>query len=75
MRDLDIEKVSEKISTEIAKLRKDYPCKKYYINEGVFDNDYLLNDIEDDYWIDIPPKKSYELKLKIEGDFKNYGKV
>jgi hypothetical protein len=42
---LDIEKISEKISLEIAKLRKDYPYNLYYIHEGVF-NEFLINDYE-----------------------------
>jgi hypothetical protein len=42
---LDIEKLSKKISLEIAKLRKDYPYNLYYIHEGVFD-EFLINDNE-----------------------------
>jgi hypothetical protein len=42
---LDIEKLSKKISLEIAKLRKDYPYNLYYIHEGVFD-EFLINDYE-----------------------------
>jgi hypothetical protein len=42
---LDIEKLAEKISLEIAKLRKYYPYNLYYIHEGVFD-EFLINDYE-----------------------------
>jgi hypothetical protein len=46
---LDIEKLAEKISLEIAKLRKDYPYNLYYIHEGVFD-EFLINDYDDFYY-------------------------
>ncbi len=43
---LDIKKISKKISLEIAKLRKVYPYNLYYIDEGVFENQFLINDYE-----------------------------
>lgn len=46
---LDIEKLAEKISLEIAKLRKDQPYNLYYIHEGVFD-EFLINDYDDFYY-------------------------
>jgi hypothetical protein len=38
----------QKINSEIIELRKKYPHKLYYINEGIFD-EFLINDYSEFY--------------------------
>jgi hypothetical protein len=54
---LSINELSKKISLEIAKLRKIYPCKLYYIDEGVFDN-FSINDYYDFYYYNFYSDKA-----------------
>jgi hypothetical protein len=44
----NLNKLIQKINSEIIELRKIYPHNLYYINEGIF-NEYLINDYSEFY--------------------------
>jgi hypothetical protein len=52
----NLNKLIQKINSEIIELRKIYPHNLYYINEGIF-NEYLINDYSEFYYDNLKKNK------------------